>query len=827
MKAKKITLILSSMIIIAILILSACDKRVIELPNYTIQSISAFPDSLYADNDNATKSEIRATVVDNAGNPLVGETVTFKTLEDSLANITATAVTQSNGVAAVEFLDRGVTGVSTVQATIANSSKTTSVRIIEQPDEETYHFDRITVDPDTIYADNNITYSEIEVLVKDEQNFAVGGQTIIFRASIGNIITSVVTDSSGIAQTTFWDSGEEGVATIEAFIGNFASGISIETTVWIDAVPEIDPDEFLLEINSNDINIDEIMTIRARVKNTLGEYVPDGTIVVFETTKGFFQTFDGVDVGILTQQTTTNGVAQTYFNAGTQADVTTISASISEFIVSEDVTIHPGAPMFMYLRSLNDEGEEQYFVPVNSDENLTIEAEVQDKYHNAVEGEELVTFETTLGTIQPPLSPTDNEGFAFTTFSPGISAGIAEISAVSDSAQALTVVTVTSDDVNSIQFAETDEVNLDVQGVGGIESFELVVYLYDMNGNLIDDENTVYFELLAAPAGTNINNVGFADSTQSVNGQAVVAINSGTASGIVQVKAYTYNDLGIEKSATKTNIVVNSGPPTSIDFSIGGHDSSVDGQGGMGGGIWRVQVGANMTDLHGNPVINGTVVWFSLPEDPSFASIEADASIGNENSEGDSLDGVAFTLMSYEGIHTNESVLIRAETGPAPGEEDNFFDEDYLVLPIQFPWIDIVATPQHVDWTEDNNPEWQHSDEELSPKVVVMVKDGQNNPIDGTIVTFMSTLGTLMDPDLLSMDPSHPSFYEDFFDVTGPENDGTLPGEIIKNVRYYVYECPPPAPDGSPGTATATVTANIVGTQTTNNVTVILHRYVP
>ncbi len=900
MKTKKLVFIITSVIVLTLLIFVACDKRVLEVQDYSIQNIYANPDTIYADNDPQTYSEINVTVVDKNDVPLVGHTVTFKILGQVFGNITASSNTGNNGVAVAQFNDIGIVGVTTVEASIASSKETVNISIINPPapgkyylaqllavpdsiyadnqdatyseirvflvDENgfpavgdsvffqtnpnlgyvtasatadqygvaraefrdigiigdavvqahipdstatvivriletpTYHIERITAEPDTIYADNNITFSEIEVLVKDEQGFAVTGEMVSFRTDIGNILAHIYTDSSGVAVTTFWDNGEVGVATIEAFVGDTFA----EVTVWIEEIPEIDPDEFYLDINSNDINIDEVILVRAHAKNTLGVFVPDGTIIVFQTTKGFFQTFDAIPLGTVVQATTTSGVAQTYFNAGTQADVAVLSASISNLIVTENITIHPGSPINMFLKALNENGEEQYIIPVNSNEVLTIQAKVQDKYGNLVEsGLHSVNFETTLGTIQPIMSPIDS-GYAYSEFSPGITAGIAEISAVSDSAAATAFITVTSDDIYSIEFDFSGQIDIHIQGTGGEESFELMVNLYDMNGNLIDESLTVWFQLMSYPTGMNINNVGVIDTTQATNGHAVVSINSGSASGTASVKAWAFNDEGVEISSTKSNIVVHAGPTNSIDISVGDQSTGVD----VGGGYWNIECAALLNDIYGNPVDYGTAVWFSLPEAPSWATITAESYVGNVNANGDSLDGVAYTSLVFEGSHSNDTLLIKVESA---GIDSNvvFTDSTYITLPIQFPIIDLAAVPQHLDWVIPG-------DEDPKDTVIhVQVLDGQNNPLDGVELTFSTTLGEPM--NMLAIPPV-PHYFAITDTIAGEH------GRVNKTVRYQKYECPPPTLTG-PGSTSGTVNVQILGSQVTNSIDVILFRY--
>ncbi|MBN2461636.1 MAG: hypothetical protein JXB60_08510 [Candidatus Cloacimonetes bacterium] len=649
-----------------------------------------------------------------------------------------------------------------------------------------YTINIISVEPDTIYADNNITYSEISALIKDEDNFSVTGETVTFRTSVGTILKNIVTDSTGIATTTLWDSGEMGLAVVEAFI----SDVSATAYVMIAETPPIE--SLVLTISSTELNIDEVTLVRATAYNAVGT-VPNGTIIVFQCDKGHFQTSDGNDLGSNVQAITTNGIAEVYYNAGPQSGEATIVAIISNMMASEVLTIHPGTPRFMYLYP------DTTIVAANSGSSVYIEAVVEDRHHNPVESGTGVEFSTDLGTVNQ-YDNTDENGIAETWFSPGINAGQATITAVADSAQASTVITVVSDEVQTLQFAFQGQVDIQVQGTGGNESFELVVNLFDMSGNPVDDDLWVFFELLNAPEGTNINNMGLSDSTMSVNGQAIVSINSGTEPGIVRVKAFTFNSYGTMISAEKSNIVVHAGPPDSAIFTIGGHSTGIE----MGGGLWKVQVAALISDAYGNPVSSGTAAYFSLPEDPDFASVEADAYVGNENADGDSLEGAAFTFLTYDGAHTNDVISILVEVGGIetfPGT---------LMLPIQFPEIDIVAVPQHVDWmvAGDEDPK--------QTEIRITVQDGQNNRIDNQVVVFSSTLGT-------PLEPVPPDTYDPYTGLTGIVAGEH--GRLNKIVEFQKIECPPPGPAG-PGSTQATITAQILGTQVSNQVNVLLFRYV-
>jgi hypothetical protein len=662
----------------------------------------------------------------------------------------------------------------------------------------------MSASPDTIYADNNVTYSTISVTVKDDENFAVIGEIVKFRTDIGNLLSEVLTDSSGVAESVFWDDGVVGVATIDAFVGDESRTVN----VVIEEEPEIE--SLVLEATET-LQVARTTLIRATVANAIGN-VPNGTIVVFETDKGFFQAADGSSLGSVTQVTTSNSVASVTFNSSTETGLAHIVAKISSVESAHDIYIKPGTATIIDLTAYPEE------IQVNSGDDAIISALMMDSFNNPVLAGVGVNFTTTLGNITA-FSITDSNGIASATFYPGVAAGIAEIEAVSDSASATTAVTVFSDGVYSIEFADNSQVAINIQGTGGQESFEVVVNLYDSNGNLIDETETVWFQFMNGPAGANINNEIILpdDILESINvesddGQAIVSVNSGLVAGPIALRASIRDSLGaILISATKSNIVINSGPPNSIELTIGDFDSGEN----MGGGVWQIQCAAIINDAWGNPVDYGTAVWFRLkdPEyplepgvEPSWASIQAAAYVQNENTSGDSLEGVAFTLLNYEGAHTNDSLWVYVEvSGETP-----YTDSSLVIMPIQFATIDIVATPSHVDWVgiTNNMPI-------LYTTIRVVVADGQNNPINYQPVHFTSSHGFPLAGPMSPDDPFIGFTYE------LPELGN---GVLHKEFGFYKYECAPPIP-APPGTTQVTVEALILGTDVTGQTTITLNRY--
>ena len=222
----------------------------------------------------------------------------------------------------------------------------------------------------------------------------------------------------------------------------------------------------------------------------------------------------------------------------------------------------------------------------------------------------------------------------------------------------------------------------------------------------------------------------------------------------------------------------------------------------MGAGNWRIEVAALITDINNNPVIDGTAIWFTLPENPGWAFIDPASYVGNVNAEGDSLPGTAYTSLTYEGIHTNDSLMINVETA--------YCSNDTVVyLPMQYPWLDLALSPQHLDWFED-----PPSPDTLFATINAQLKDGQNNPINNQKLFFTSTLGQPVD---MGTDNDGSPFTE----ITGVI-DGD--GSVTKEWMFFRYECPP-ADEFGPGTIAGTITVNVWGTDLVNVVTIILRSY--
>lgn len=533
-------------------------------------------------------------------------------------------------------------------------------------------------------------------------------------------------------------------------------------TVFIDI--EIHRIEFIDLPDTIGLNTD--LTLTVALFDAGDNPVPDNMLVTFSATHGTFVDNDSV--------LTEDGYASVVWNSGAAAGTAVITAIAGDVSTNSEIVTLPGLPASITLTpQYKDNGQwlplPPEGIPVNFEHHVRILTIVEDEYGNPVPGIAL-EYETDLAVIQP-FAETDSNGEAHPFFFPGTTAGTAHISvstvlAGEDGEPVLgsTMITIYTEDVNSIIFTTQEEIYLDVIGVGGITSRQLRIELLDVFGNLVPEEYWVTYEILDAnpPAGVNINNEGLSTDVLAQNGIAVTSINSGTGAGSVKVKVSLVVNPGI--NATKSNIIIRPGPVHNVLITAGSYNEGES----MGGGIWRIEVGAFIRDIHDNPPVDGTPVHFSLGDDPQPpADTYFDPAVAY------SVCGYAGTYLYYHGRNTYDEVNIMVVI-------DIFTIEKLISLPIQQPRLDLVASG-YFDFFNDDPP-----DAYSQVTIIANVHDGQNNPVSNGSIKLTATNGQF--------------FYYEWLDDQGvPINDPETP-EIIRTyegtakgyLRIYIWEIPPP-----------------------------------
>lgn len=697
----------------------------------------------------------------------------------------------------------------------------------------------ITATPDTIYNDNNITFAEISVTVKDGEDGGVPNQIVDFRTTLGKIIRYVTTDSTGVATTTLCNDGRTGAAKVTAVVRNYSTEgeliaeVDTTVTVQIRDVPPIEAVTLNFQSAQNPyvMGVMQSTEISAMAVNNLGNQVPNNTLITFSCTKGRFVDEQGNVLGLSVVSRTFNGRAYARYNAGAVATTSpgaenaVVTAAIGNVSSSREVQINPGMPAMIGLKSFVQIGGEMVEADtsfVTSPNHIFMRATLNDMHGNPCQIKP-VRFETNLGTFvnttQSITINTDHNGEARVRFTPGLTAGAATIKAFAnnDTLQTQLIFNITSDDIHSINFTQESQLELAVANTGGLESAILRVRLNDINGNLIDFPDTVYFRIMnsAPPAGANLNNQPVSDSVMvvSTGGEAQVSVNSGTESGILIIRASLTNKAGRWVHATKANIVIHAGPPAFVLPFIGGYNTGQN----MGGGLWRIVVGAVVKDVHGNAVQNNTAVFFSLVNPgETDCQIIGSAFVGNVSVEDDSLSGVAYTTLTYSGIYTNDVITIRASTGEGMGQGVDGYAT--VPLPLNDPRLDLQVNPAMLVFG-NNSPDWKSTD------IFAVLTDGQGQLIGNSALMLLCTKGQFVAiPGYNNNYPTDPPWR--IITDDGSYGTGDFRGWAWGQIRFHRLEVPVGDENTQvPGQTLATITARLLGTNLTVSSDVVLYRY--
>ena len=579
----------------------------------------------------------------------------------------------------------------------------------------------------TIFVDGGITSATIRAVLKDKDDRPVRNASIDFSSSpaiggeqIGVLASPVQTDSQGVATTVFSDLGDPnriGVSTIRAVYTHPFFG-KMEDSVQV-SVELADPGIFTMTlVSSKDtIYVDDGATfsvIRAVMKDDNDQPVKNAQ--VFFSASGNF--------GVINSpvRTDSQGVARAVYSDLGDPDRIGTSTIRATYYHPYHGVLSDSVQVTVALRQLSSTPasialEAENYVLDQGSQTTLIYATVMDSSGNAIRNNIPVffTLEPVNRGIIDEVAVTDNNGVAVANFSTGSSAGIVRITATvvisaDNQVTATTALQINSGVPKYIQIPPANPNKIQVKDGGGIETTILRAELYDSNGQLISNPTNgpynVEFRIKTpAPEGVNLNNQGLMTVVEASNGIATVTLNAGTEAGNVRIQASV--DLGDTTiQATTVPVIIEAGFP---EFIFAEWDPSSIIQ--AGGGIYEMELGAIVRDRYSNPVPDSTQVYWFMANDSMQAHVEGTSFTANENENGDSYAGIAFTKFRWPTRLTFNQVELHARTYGDPGNDSTYVETvvtltngDLPLIPFHPGQLSLSASPGAWDFTTDGNP---------------------------------------------------------------------------------------------------------------------------
>ncbi|KPL06592.1 hypothetical protein AMJ86_07965, partial [bacterium SM23_57] len=205
------------------------------------------------------------------------------------------------------FFSAGDYGIANVIASVGAISDTAIITINETA--SATGTIELQTNLNVIYADGGVTTARVTALLKDADYQVIQNDTVIFTSDAGAIASPAITDTLGIAHTTFTDvliATEPDSAKIVAQYRPFG----IADTIYIMILEQQPIDHIALSVNPNTLlaGVDSA-EVTATVIQLSGEFAPQGTQVIFESDSGV--SFDPSNVGYVNEA----GQASLYFYA--------------------------------------------------------------------------------------------------------------------------------------------------------------------------------------------------------------------------------------------------------------------------------------------------------------------------------------------------------------------------------------------------------------------------------------------------------------------------------------------------------------------------------
>jgi adhesin/invasin len=614
--------------------------------NVGLLTLTAASATVTANGSDATT--LTALVQDASGNPLKNTTVQFRSSKGSFNPASATVLTDNTGKASIRLISDTVAGNAAVTAVVTANGNTlltasTAVQFVaDAPSSVQVSAAPATVTPGAtttltaVVADANGNLTPGQLLTVSVPTNASGGTPASY---------SVTTDVNGRASVNYVTGGTAGTDIVQFATGNNVNGttnVSVNTSQAVIG-------SVRLALGANSVQASSGgSTVAARATVTQSNGSPAaGVAVAFTTSAGTLSNASAT--------TDSNGIATVQLTPPTKASTATIQANVGGFIDRQPLTVTPGAAAA--AQSTITANPSTIIADGNSTSSVTVV--LNDQFGNLLPDGTSVTVSTTAGTLpNGNTAPVANGQATFTiksatTANNAVTVAVGGISGLQTT---LKFAASTTGDPASLRLSASNS-TIAVSGVGQNDSTAITVTVLDSSGAAINESgynntnlNNLRVSFVARPNGgevltgrdaancvTNSNGTdscGDGNAVGSVNvrtsnGIAVVNLQSGTISGIIELKfdvlgfssdanGFSNGANPIAVSATLPQISIASGPAASITFTqpvtnaiqnLGIASNNADGQARPG--IYRLVGSVAVRDRYDNNVPDGTVINLS------------------------------------------------------------------------------------------------------------------------------------------------------------------------------------------------------------------------
>ncbi|WP_198284590.1 beta strand repeat-containing protein [Beggiatoa alba] len=494
-------------------------------------------DTVLAVGDSST---ITATITDNNGLPIVGQTVQFQVSNLNGGNSTAQLSTNS-GISDAQ-------GKVTTQVTNAQGENT---RVTIQADTASQSLPlyfgaqlRFTNTPQEGVADGN-TQTTLLLSLNDANNRGIAAIPVYFNATGLALLDQFQTTTDDTGRATIHVSHHQiETVTINAQAGRLNANAQVNFNINVTEASTI-----RLTSDISTLSLGGVTTLTALVQDAQGNNVRDGTQVRFTSSLGV----------ITATAVTQNGRATATFNASTQAGLATLSASVNTNtgVITDNFSLTIQAGSAGIIEIVRVEPRIIGIAGSGVAQTALLEFLVKDNLGNAVAdgtsitfhlgnrtlggGESIYTDETTSNGNTSATTVTNN-GHALVTLKSGHVAGTIDVIATTGTNNNAISTTAQVTIIGGRADADHFSLAVEYQNIAGGVTFgltdKITAFVGDRFGNIVIDGTAVSFITEGGTIGTSIGGGGFTSTTTLGQATATLQTASPTTPNLGGIPTY-------------------------------------------------------------------------------------------------------------------------------------------------------------------------------------------------------------------------------------------------------------------------------------------------